>query len=244
MTGNGHLAVFDLDGNRVIFFIRIINIGINLVIRQQEHLVHDVDVEGIDTHPDPLPYLLGNGGVDQPLAVLAAHLYLKVDALEHDVLDHADQLSLIGGDDLDILGPDHNVDRGVHLETLVDTVQLDAEQANLFILQHDAVDDIGLADKIGDKRVGGLVINILGGTDLSDDAVVHDDNAVAHGQRLLLIVGHINKCLLGLELELLELNLHILAQFQIQRAQRLVQQDDLGIADKGAGDGDALLLTA
>ena len=38
--------------------------------------------------------------------------------------------------------------------------------------------------------------------------------------------------------------LHILAQFQVQCSQRLIQQEYLGFVDDGPGDGNALLLTS
>ena len=39
---------------------------------------------------------------------------------------------------------------------------------------HDAVDDVGLADEVSHKGVFGLVIDILGGTDLLDTPFIHD----------------------------------------------------------------------
>ena len=44
-------------------------------------------------------------------------------------------------------------------------------------------------------------------------------------------------------LDAFQFDLHILAQLQIQRGQRLVQKQDLGPVHQGAGDGHALLLT-
>jgi hypothetical protein len=41
-----------------------------------------------------------------------------------------------------------------------------------------------------------------------------------------------------------KLDLDLLAQLAIQRAQRLVEQHDLGLEDEGAGEGDPLLLSA
>ena len=38
--------------------------------------------------------------------------------------------------------------------------------------------------------------------------------------------------------------LHILAEFQVQSAQRLVQQEDPRLIDNGPGNGDPLLLAA
>ena len=47
-----------------------------------------------------------------------------------------------------------------------------------------------------------------------------------------------------LVVHVLELDLHLLAHLEIQRAERLVQKQDLGLVDKRAGDGDSLLLSA
>ena len=45
-------------------------------------------------------------------------------------------------------------------------------------------------------------------------------------------------------LQALELQLHLLSQLEVQRAERFIQQEDARIVDDGAGDGDALLLSA
>ena len=45
-------------------------------------------------------------------------------------------------------------------------------------------------------------------------------------------------------LNVLELLLHLLAQLQVERAERLVEQQHARLVDECAGDGDALLLTA
>ena len=45
-------------------------------------------------------------------------------------------------------------------------------------------------------------------------------------------------------LDFFQLLLHILAQLEVERAQRLVQQQHLRLIDQCAGDGDALLLTS
>ena len=162
-----------------------------------------MDIKGIHAHADGIPHLLRNGGVDQPLTVVAAHRHLEVHALEDDVLDHAVELSLIGLDHLDILGTDDDVDGLVLLKALVNAVQLHAEEPHLAVLEHDAVDDIRLADEVGDKGVGGFVIDIFGRTDLSDHAVVHDTDAIGHRQRFFLVMGNIYKGFPGFLLKLL-----------------------------------------
>ena len=42
----------------------------------------------------------------------------------------------------------------------------------------------------------------------------------------------------------LQLDLHLLAQLEVERAERLVEQQHLGPVDEGAGEGDALALAA
>ena len=50
-----------------------------------------MDLVGADAHTDGLTGRAGAGGMDEPLAALALHMHLEVDALEDDVID----LSLI-----------------------------------------------------------------------------------------------------------------------------------------------------
>ena len=57
-------------------------------------------------------------------------------------------------------------------------------------------------------------------------------------------MGHIDEGNAHLLLDTLQLDLHILPQAQVQRAQGLVQQQDLGAGHQGPGDGHPLLLAA
>ena len=57
-------------------------------------------------------------------------------------------------------------------------------------------------------------------------------------------MGHIDEGNAHLLLDTLQLVLHILPQAQVQRAQRLVQQQDLGPVHQRPGDGHPLLLAA
>ena len=109
---------------------------------------------------------------------------------------------------------------------------------------HDAVDDVALADKVGDKRIFRFIINILGRTHLKDVAVIHDDDRIRHGKGFLLVVRHINKGDLKRLLHTFQLNLHLLAQLKIKRAERLVQQKHPRMVDQGARNCNALLLAA
>ena len=51
-----------------------------------------------------------------------------------------------------------------------------------------------VAEKTRDKRVRGFSVHIQRAPDLNHVALVHDADAIAHGHRLDLIVGHVNRC--------------------------------------------------
>ena len=72
--------------------------------------------------------------------------------------------------------------------------------------------------------------------------MVHNDNAVAHGERLFLVVGDVDKGDAGTLLDALEFDLHILSQLEVERAERLVEQQHTRLAHQCTRDGDTLLL--
>ena len=80
--------------------------------------------------------------------------------------------------------------------------------------------------------------------DLLDQADVHDGDAVAHRERLFLVVRDVHERRARARLDLLELELHLLAQLEVERAQRLVEQQGRRLVDERAREGDALLLAA
>ena len=78
--------------------------------------------------------------------------------------------------------------------------------------------------------------------ELLDAARVEDRDAVRESQRLFLIVRHEDECDAELTLDLLELDLHLLAQLEVEGAERLVEQQHLGLHDGRPGERDALTL--
>ena len=74
--------------------------------------------------------------------------------------------------------------------------------------------------------------------------VVHDGDAIGHRHRLFLVVGHVDERDPDLPLDALELELHLLAELEIEGAERLVQEQDGRLVDKCAREGDALRLAA
>jgi hypothetical protein len=73
---------------------------------------------------------------------------------------------------------------------------------------------------------------------------VEDGDPVAHGQSLVLVVGHEQEGDADVTLDALELDLHLLAQLEVEGAQGLVEQQHPGAVDEGAGQRHPLPLAA
>ena len=80
--------------------------------------------------------------------------------------------------------------------------------------------------------------------DLLDPAVVEHRDAVAHRQRLFLVVRDVDERDPDLLLDPLELDLHLLAELEVEGAERLVEEEDARPVDDRAGQRDALALPA
>ena len=84
----------------------------------------------------------------------------------------------------------------------------------------------------------------VGDATCSMPAAVHHRDAVGHRQRFLLVVGDQDGGDAGLALEALDLDLHVEPQVLVERGERLVEQQHLGIDREAARERDALLLAA
>ena len=100
------------------------------------------------------------------------------------------------------------------------------------------------ADEAGDEEVGRRVVELERRADLLDAAVVHDDDLVGHGHRLDLVVGDVDGGGLQPLVQVLDLGAHRDAELGVEVRERLVEQEDLRVADDGAAHGDALALAA
>ena len=107
-----------------------------------------------------------------------------------------------------------------------------------------AGEEVRPADEAGDEAVRRKVVELLLGPDLLDHAARHDDQAVGHRQRFLLIVGdHQGREPQG-ALELADLDPHLLAELGVEVRERLVEEEQLRLDDERAGQRHALLLAA
>ena len=94
------------------------------------------------------------------------------------------------------------------------------------------------------KRVVGPLVEALRVAQLLVPAAVHDGDPIGHRHRLFLVVGHVDERDPDLLLDALELDLHLLAQLEVERAERLVEEEDRRPVDERPGEGDPLGLAA
>ena len=100
------------------------------------------------------------------------------------------------------------------------------------------------ADEPGHEPRRRTLVDLGRRADLLDPAAVEDGQAVAHRERLLLVVGHVDERDADLLLDGLELDLHLLAELEVERAERLVEEQDARPVDERAGERDPLALAA
>ena len=95
------------------------------------------------------------------------------------------------------------------------------------------------------KGIRSLLKDLPRRTDLLNAAVlIHDRYAVRNREPDLLIVRHIEDSDIQLLLQGLDLKAHLLTQIGIQIRQRLIEEQERGLADKRTRERDALLLAA
>ena len=103
---------------------------------------------------------------------------------------------------------------------------------------------VGVPDEAGDEAGGRTLVDLERGADLLQPSARHHPDAVAHGQRLALVVGDVDEGRAQAPLEPLQLLLELEAELQVEGGQRLVEEEDAWLVDEGAREGDPLLLAA
>ena len=103
---------------------------------------------------------------------------------------------------------------------------------------------VDAADEVGDERGARVAVDLERRADMLDHAVVHHDDAVGHGQCLLLVVRDHDRRHAELALQAADLLAQVHAHDRVQRRQRLVQQQQPGRGGQRARQRDALLLPA
>ena len=87
-------------------------------------------------------------------------------------------------------------------------------------------------------------VEVLRGVDLLQEAVAHDGDAVAHGHRLDLIVGHVDDGGAEALVQPRDFRACVHSQLGVEVGERLVQEEDGGLAYHGPAERHALPLAA
>ena len=101
----------------------------------------------------------------------------------------------------------------------------DVNASDPFIpLLHLTIQQDTVTDEIRHVSAVWLFIEISRRSNLDDSTLLHYRDTIRHDEGFSLIVRHINEGQVHLLLKTLELDLHLLAQLEIQSAQRLIEQ--------------------
>ena len=103
---------------------------------------------------------------------------------------------------------------------------------------------VGLADELGDEKIGGPVVDLLRRGKLDDAPRIHHADLIAHRQRLFLVMRDQQEGYAKVAVQVLQLQLHGRAQLLVERRQRLVEQQHARLVDQCPRQRDALLLPA
>ena len=95
-----------------------------------------------------------------------------------------------------------------------------------------------------DEHIVWEFVDLLRAAHLLNDAILEHHDAIPHGDRLYLIVRYVNKGGIQAMMEAGDLRTHLGAEDGVEVGERLVHQEDIGLAHDGPPQGDALALTA
>ena len=105
-------------------------------------------------------------------------------------------------------------------------------------------EQIGDAEEAGDEGGARTLVELARVAQLLDVAVAHDRDRVGHRHRLLLVVRDVDEGDADLALDPLQLELHLLAELEVERPERFVEQEHARVIDECPGERDPLLLAA
>ena len=151
--------------------------------------------------------------------------------------------------DADALGPDHRLDLAARARSRParrGTCGRRSRRTQRVAVGPDRLgaEQVRDAQEVGDEQRRRLLVDLARRAGLLDAAAVHHGDAVAHRERLLLVVRDEDERDAELLLQRLQLDLQVLAQPGVERAERLVEQQHARAQHERARERDALLLAA
>ena len=164
------------------------------------------------------------------------------DPLEAPLIDHGRHDRGDGGPDMDMLRPDGDAGRAAGRQA---RCVEDAERGRDAALRIDLPrNDRALAHERGGEAGRGPGIHPLGRAFILDAAVIYHHHMIGQRHGFFLVVGHVDEGGADALLDRLQFILHLAPQLEIERAQRLVEQQHCGFHHQSAGQGHALPLAA
>jgi hypothetical protein len=101
----------------------------------------------------------------------------------------------------------------------------------------------GAADEARNEDVGRVLVQVTRGTDLLQHAILQNRDAVAHGERLGLVVGDVDRRHTETPLKRCDLRAGLNPKLGVEVRQRLIHEEYLGLANNCATHRNALTLT-
>ena len=205
----------------------------------------------MDLHDGELPAVVLARAAPHPEARVGALVDLLVDRALVDVDLAAVQVGRLLVREVHLLRAHREVDLRAGLDVLVveadDLAEVLHGHAAVVLvdeLRHRPLEEVRVADERRHERAARRLVERGGLVDLLDLAAVHHRDAVREAHRLALVVRDVEERDADLVVDAVQLDLHVLPQLQVERGERLVEEQHLRLQDERAGDGDALLLAA
>ena len=108
--------------------------------------------------------------------------------------------------------------------------RVDMRQAIMLARSDLAVEQIDVADELGDPARLRRLVEVARARDLFEPAGIHHADAIGHRHRLFLVVGDDDEGHAEAALQLHQFELRALAQLLVERGQRFVEQQNLAAA--------------
>ncbi len=96
-------------------------------------------------------------------------------------------------------------------------------------------EQVGVPDKVGDEGGLGPIVDVCGGADLFEAALVHDCDPIGEGEGFVLVMGDHDEGHAEFPVEGGEFELHFLAQLEVEGSKGFVEEHDGGAIDEGTG---------
>jgi hypothetical protein len=161
-----------------------------------------------------------------------------------EIADHGRHAWLaLGGRDADVVRPDIGDRRAVDHALGARHLELGAAHLDP-AAPKEAVEPVDVAEELVNERTRRMVVDLLRRAGLLDPPFVHHDDPVGQLERLLLVVGHEHAGQPHAVVQLAKPATQLLAHLGVERAERLVEQEDPGLDGERPGERHPLALAA